>query len=251
MNAARIVELLQPFLQTNPRHKSAQALPSAASAKPLSFRASYGPEESAVLSQSQLENILHYLNLLLHWNARINLTAVRKPEAIVTRHFGESLFAARHLFPAGATNEHLIDFGSGAGFPGLPIKIWAPNIRLTLIEANQKKATFLREVVRALGMKEVDAFSGRAEEFNNQAEVVTLRAVEQFERAVPLATRLVQPGGRLALLIGEAQVEKTKSFTPGFRWDPPIEVPLSSNRALLIGESVSDRENQNRHEYAS
>jgi 16S rRNA (guanine527-N7)-methyltransferase len=248
MNAARIAELLQPFLQADPRDRSAGVLPSAPSAKPLSFRAGFSPEESAVLSQPQLENISHYIDLLLLWNARINLTAVREPEAIVIRHFGESLFAARHLFPNGAANEHLIDFGSGAGFPGLPIKIWAPNIRLTLIEANQRKATFLREVVRALTLSNAEVFSGRAEGFNSQAEVVALRAVEQFEQAVPIAARLLQPRGRLALLIGQAQVEKAKSLTPGFRWDPPIEVPLSSNRALLIGESVSDRENQNRHE---
>ncbi len=238
MNPTRIVELLQPFLQ---------APPSDSSAKPLSFRAGFSPEESAVLPQPQLENISHYIDLLLLWNARINLTAVREPEAIVTRHFGESLFAARHLFPNGAANEHLIDLGSGAGFPGLPIKIWATNIRLTLIEANQKKSTFLREAIRTLALKNVEVFTGRAEEFGGQAELVTLRAVEQFERAVPIATRLVQTRGRLALLIGEGQVEKTQSLAPSFQWSDPVKVPLSSSRTLLIGESVGEPENQSRH----
>ena len=106
------------------------------------------------LSDAQLAQLATYLDLLLRWNARINLTAVRDPEQIVTRHFGESLFAARRLYPAGRKLEpgtwKLFDLGSGAGFPGLPIKIWAPALQATLLESNQRKATFLRELVRAL-----------------------------------------------------------------------------------------------------
>src|SRR5258708_2508378 len=91
------------------------------------------------LSAAQLNNISTYIDMLLRWNARMNLTAVRDPEEIVTRHFGESLFAARHLFPAEdgrLTTDDCIDVGSGTGFPGLPIKLWAPNIHLTLVESN-------------------------------------------------------------------------------------------------------------------
>src|SRR5690348_9200897 len=145
----------------------------------------------SILSTEQLGHISTYIDLLLRWNARINLTAIRDPEDIVTRHFGESLFAARHLFPiesgvgraregvgggaasqgrvnsretTGAlaperpndqrptTNDRptIADIGAGAGFPGLPIKLWAPHISLTLIESNHKKAAFLKEVTRAL-----------------------------------------------------------------------------------------------------
>ena len=86
----------------------------------------------------------------------------------------------------------LIDLGSGAGFPGLPIKLWAPDLRITLIESNQKKSTFLREAdLRALTLMNVDVFSARAEDFPAQASVVTLRAVERFEDVLPTATRLV------------------------------------------------------------
>src|ERR1700716_112541 len=83
-----------------------------------------------------------YLDLLLKWNARTNLTAIRDPEEIVRRHFGESLFAARHIDPKTKT---LLDFGSGAGFPGLPIALYRPEIAVTLAESQNKKATFLRE----------------------------------------------------------------------------------------------------------
>src|SRR5271163_1404224 len=113
MDAARIAALLEPFVET-------------------------------ALADSQLEQISTYIDLLLRWNARINLTAIRKEEEIVTRHFGESLFLATHLFPTdpgtapeGAPSKlrlggdcRVLDIGSGAGFPGLPLKIWAPQIQL-------------------------------------------------------------------------------------------------------------------------
>ena len=219
MLLARMIDLLQPFL----------ASPT------LSL------EESAVLADTQLQQLSTYLDLLLRWNARINLTAVREPEVIVTRHFGESLFAARHLLPCAAAearpsaHPRVFDFGSGAGFPGLPIKIWAPQIELTLIESNLKKATFLREVIRALALTSAEVFSGRAENFYSQADVVTLRAVERFERSLAVAARLVAPHGRLALLIGEGQAARARKLTPTFRWQDPDPIPLSSNRVLMTG----------------
>src|SRR5205085_1932149 len=130
----------------------------------------------ATLSNEQLSTVRTYLDLLLKWNAKINLTAVRSPEEIVTRHFGESFFVASRIFPDQNSNGSLIDIGSGAGFPGLPAKIWASRISLTLIESNQRKSTFLREIVRALGLANVRVETSRAETLKIQAEVVTLRA---------------------------------------------------------------------------
>ncbi len=226
MDSARIRELLEPFLSTPANGQR--------------------PTTNDVPSSLQLQNISTYIDLLLHWNARINLTAVRHPEEIVTRHFGESLFAARHLFPRGfdldglandqrRTTNDVLDVGSGAGFPGLPVKIWMPPLRVTLIESNQKKATFLREVVRILNLADVDVFADRAEDFSAPAEIVTLRAVEHFERILPIAARLVAPEGRLVLLIGQTQVNPTRSMTPDFHWNEPVPIPLAANRMLLIG----------------
>src|ERR1700734_2469554 len=93
-----------------------------------------------------------YLGLLLRWNARTNLTAIREPEAMVTRHFGESLFAAQLISPRLKPGATLLDFGSGAGFPGLPIQLYRPDLRVTLAESQGKKASFLREAVRTLGL---------------------------------------------------------------------------------------------------
>ena len=175
-----------------------------------------------------------YIDILLRWNARINLTAVRDTQQIVTRHFGESLFAARHLLPLSA--KRLADVGSGAGFPGLPIKIWQPEVRLTLIESNHKKATFLREVARVLTFMDIDVYCGRAEDFPaGSPDIVTLRAVERFDSALPYAARLVAPGGRLGLLLGEAQASRVAAVCPEFSWQEPIPIPLSTSRVILIG----------------
>lgn len=209
----------------------------------------------AALSDSQLAQLAGYLDLLLRWNARINLTAVRDPEQIVTRHFGESLFTARHLYPSGwplATGHwQLIDIGSGPGFPGLPIKIWAPALPTTLLESNQRKATFLREVVRALQLTEVEVLSIRAEAYAGQIAnyklqitnlTVTLRAVERFHQVLPTTLELLQQSPaasrRLALLIGAAQVEPARALAGTLAWSDPLSIPQSSQRVLLIGNSA-------------
>ncbi len=208
MNDDRIAELLSLFIQQGP------------------------------LSRGQLSAVQSYLEMLLKWNSKINLTAIRNSDEIVTRHFGESLFAASRIFPNQNSTASVIDIGSGAGFPGLPIKIWAPGVSLTLIESNQRKATFLREVVRALNLPQIETVMDRAENLPIQAEVVTLRAVERFERALPIVPRLLRPNGQAALLIGSAQVEVAKAALP-LHWQEPIPIPLSRSRVLLLGRAQS------------
>lgn len=122
-----------------------------------------------------------YLDLILKWNARTNLTAIRNPEEIVRRHFGESLFAGAHLGPCAT----LLDFGSGAGFPGVPIQLLRPELQVTLGESQGKKAAFLREVCRELGLT-TEVFSARIETMppKRQFDVVAMRAVDQMESAI-------------------------------------------------------------------
>jgi len=146
------------------------------------------------------------------------------------------------------------------------MKLWAPGLYVTLIESHNKKSTFLREVVRALAIADVDVFAGRAEDLAAQFhdpsrndlsrndgsmndagreelpaptgcfDVVTLRAVEQFERVLPVAASLLQPAGRMTLLIGEEQIPPTATALPAFRWENPRAIPNSRNRVLLIGQ---------------
>ncbi|HVH85609.1 MAG TPA: 16S rRNA (guanine(527)-N(7))-methyltransferase RsmG [Terriglobales bacterium] len=185
------------------------------------------------LSQEQLRLLQDYLDLLLSWNAKINLTAIREPQEIVRRHFGESLFAGEQLRPENGAR--LSDLGSGAGFPGLPIAIRYPAIHVTLIESQQKKATFLREVVRSLGIRNVEIYGGRAENSGLTSQIVTLRAVEKFQLTLPVARSLVGGGGRLALLISSAQVKAAHRMTPEVGWQEPIAIPESRQRVLLMG----------------
>ena len=208
METARIAELLEPFLQTDDGNREA-------------------------LSQPQLQQLSDYLDLLLRWNAKTNLTAVREPEEIAARHFGESLFLARNV-SRGALRT-AIDLGSGAGFPGIPLKIYAPQLEITLEDSQNKKATFLNEVIRRLTLMDINVFSGRAEESGVKADLVTLRAVEKFEAAVPTAVSLLNPGGRLALLIGGGQVASSKNLLGGFAIST-VSVPDSRERVLLIAD---------------
>ena len=244
METARIAALLEPFLE--------QPIP-----------------------EPQLNQISIYIDLLQRWNARINLTAIRNEEEIVTRHFGESFFLARHLFPAvakpchpersegssgGATGAparppstghwplatgncppRVLDIGSGAGFPALPLKIWAPNIHLTLVESNHKKATFLREVARVLTLTNINVMAERTEvlaiSLRSKADIVTLRAVERLETILPQTVAFLNPTGTLALLITTAQVPHLTTMTT-LKWQPPIKVPNSSKRVLSIGYRI-------------
>jgi 16S rRNA (guanine527-N7)-methyltransferase len=185
------------------------------------------------LTESQLNQISTYIDIMARWADKVNLTAVRTPEEIVTRHFGEALYAARTLVAPDAAFD-VIDVGSGAGFPGMPLKLWAPRIRLTLVEANNKKATFLREVVRGLGFGGVTVVAARAETLKDKADLVTLRAVEAFDDILPVAGDLVRPGGRLALFVTVRQVGIAHRL-PDFDWQPPLPVPGSRSRVVLAG----------------
>jgi 16S rRNA (guanine527-N7)-methyltransferase len=211
------------------------------------------PEASGLFA-----SISTYIDILMRWNSRINLTAIRDPEQIVTRHFGESFFLAPNLFagtpavgcPAGQSPAHagplaLADLGSGAGFPGIPIKLWAPSISLTLIESNHKKAAFLGEITRSLRLTDVNIQNTRAETLPPAAfDVVTLRAVERFEGALPVAARLLKPQGRLALLIGFAQVAQVRSLLPDHPFSNPLPIPLSTSRVLLMSKPGSRDESK-------
>ncbi|HEV8493796.1 MAG TPA: 16S rRNA (guanine(527)-N(7))-methyltransferase RsmG [Candidatus Angelobacter sp.] len=189
------------------------------------------------LDEMRLAAISKYIDLLIKWNARINLTAIRAPEEIVQRHFGESLFAASHLL-AEKSVKTAIDLGSGAGFPGVPFALLAPEVEITLIESSQKKSTFLKESIYLLGLKNVKVFSGRAESYSLTADLVTLRAVEKFEEILPVALKLISPGGRLALLIGTSQIDLAKSLLAGVQWQEPLVIPSGHSRVLLVGTKM-------------
>ena len=173
---------------------------------PLSIAGRAGGDELEVVSVDELLAKMNiYLNLLLQWNAMTNLSAIRDPEQIVQRHFGESLFVGLALAPYLRDGSTLLDFGSGAGFPGLPIQVLFPRVRVTLGESQGKKAAFLREAVRKLKLSAA-VWSDRVEAMPAKAkfDVVTMRAVDSMPQAVPSALERVRPGGSLAEMLANA-----------------------------------------------
>ena len=127
-----------------------------------------------LLSSQQLDCFSAYLSLIIRWNARMNLTSIRTEDGILARHFVESIACARAI-PDGVRT--LLDYGSGAGFPGIPIAICRPEITVTLAESQGKKAAFLQEVVRSLQLS-ASVHHGRADAVRAEFDCVTLRAVD-------------------------------------------------------------------------
>jgi 16S rRNA (guanine527-N7)-methyltransferase len=185
---------------------------------------------------TQLKQISAYLDLLLKWNSKMNLTSVRQPEEMIARHFGESLFAAQVLSKQMENRHSLLDLGSGAGFPGLPIKIALPDLQVVLAESQHKKAMFLKEVTRSLGLSEIAVHAGRAEELKREFEVVTMRAVDGQKDLLRAASHLISSGGLLLLMLGSSGVDSTKAALPNFTWKYAEKIPPSTGRWILIGE---------------
>jgi 16S rRNA (guanine527-N7)-methyltransferase len=171
-----------------------------------------------------------YLELLLRWNQRLSLTAVREPGQIIQRHFVECAFVAERL-PLDIAD--LLDYGSGAGLPGIPIAICRPRIKVTLAEAHGKKASFLREALRVLNL-EGEVYDGRMETMpERQFDAVAMRAVEKMDLAIPLA--LGRARKYLVLLTTERSGFARGEDVPGLEWLEPIPIPNTKQIVLEIG----------------
>lgn len=169
------------------------------------FRSAF-KERRLPLEQEQAEAMALYLQLLERWNETHNLTAIRDRQAAILRHFVEPAIALPLLSGAGPI---LLDAGSGAGIPGLPLKILDADRTCMLVEANGKKAAFLREVVERVGLEDVEVLEGRFEELVGSGElappinILTARAWTGWGDLLGLAARLMVPGGRAVIFIGE------------------------------------------------
>ena len=157
------------------------------------------------------EKFSRYYALLEQWNSKLNLTAIREPEEALRRHFVECIFCAQHL-PTGI--ETLLDYGSGAGFPGIPIALCRPEILVTLAESHGRKASFLREAVRSLGI-DAEVCGGRVKDMppSRSFDAVSLRAVDKMQEAVVGAAGRVGKEGWLVLLASAGTVELPNGFT--------------------------------------
>jgi 16S rRNA (guanine527-N7)-methyltransferase len=186
----------------------------------------------AALPPAAYQKFQNYLDLLLRWNQRLNLTAIREPLEVIQRHFVESAFVAQHL-PAGITS--LLDYGSGAGLPGIPIAICCPEIEVTLAEAQGKKASFLQEVLRVLALPG-KVYGGRVETMPEQMlfDAVSMRAVEKMESAIPIAVQRTRK--YLVLLTTAKSGAASRGFTQQLEWLEPVPLPNSAQMILAIGQ---------------
>jgi 16S rRNA (guanine527-N7)-methyltransferase len=170
-----------------------------------------------------------YLELLIRWNARTNLTAVRDREGILSLHLIECMACAR-ILPADIGT--LLDFGSGAGLPGIPIALCRPEIVVTLAESQGKKAAFLREAVRTIGFV-ASVHSGRAEMISTRFDCVILRAVDKMPQAIKAATGLVAPHGWLALMTTDSDLDHLKAGI-GVGLSPFDVYPLAGSEQRIL-----------------
>jgi 16S rRNA (guanine527-N7)-methyltransferase len=186
---------------------------------------------------SQCGAIRAYIALLLRWNKKVTLTTVVEPIAILRFHFGESIFA---LPAVPLENGRLADFGSGAGFPGLALRVVLSDLSALLIEPNTKKAAFLREVARELKLTRVAVVRQRMEEFPDdlgQFDYITARALGDYPNLLSVSQSLLTRDGKVILWLGEKESEKLSS-QPAWNWRDPILIPGSNRRFLLIGTPV-------------
>ena len=186
------------------------------------------------VDSEQVFSIQQYIKILLQWNEKLNLTAIRDPLEILVRHFCESMFGAVAV-PIG--NGRLADIGSGPGFPGIPLKIMRPDLELFLVESNIKKGTFLAEVVRELGLKDARVLISRYEELGEELaplDYVCSRAVGEFGTFLEWAGSERVSAATAILWIGGRDLEEVKKAS-GWEWQEPIPVPQSLRRYLLVG----------------
>jgi len=191
-------------------------------------------EFQLAVSDQQVLQIQQYIKILLQWNEKINLTAIRDPLEILNRHFCESMYAA---VAVPMENGRLADVGSGAGFPGIPLKIIRPDLQVFLIESNIKKATFLAEVIRELGLTDASVMVSRYEELGEEVaplDFACSRALGEFSAFLEWARSDRIAAKQVILWIGArdlAEIQKVRTW----EWREPIPVPNSLRRLLLVG----------------
>lgn len=182
------------------------------------------------LSNEQISQLYEHYVLLLDWNKKISLTSVKPGPEMAIRHYCESLFFGAHL-PMLQEGSTVLDIGSGAGFPGVPLAILRPNFRLILIESVQKKAVFLREAARHLG--NVSVLAKRAEQVSEPADWIVSRAVDPHE----VLENLPRLAPRVGLMLGEDDFSEIQRLSD-IAWKAPVRLPWGDRRLCVYGEFV-------------
>lgn len=168
------------------------------------------------LSEIQLKQFYNYMNLLIEWNKKINLTAITEPNEIILKHFVDSLTISKYI----SDGTRVVDVGTGAGFPGIPLKIYRQDIEITLLDSLQKRINFLDEVIRELNLEKIETIHSRVEDFGKDKkyrekfDIATSRAVANLATLSEYLLPLVKIGGKVISMKGsliEEELENSKN----------------------------------------
>ncbi|MGI9533577.1 MAG: 16S rRNA (guanine(527)-N(7))-methyltransferase RsmG [Thermodesulfobacteriota bacterium] len=202
------------------------------------------------LDNIQIQKFINYLMLLKQWNNKVNITSITDDKDIVIKHFLDSLSVSNLL----NNDTNLLDIGSGGGFPGLPLAIVQPELNVTLLDSVQKKAVFMKEVVRNLGLNNVEVVQGRAEDKKNKIKrnsfgSVITRAVSGIKEVLDLSLPYIKNDGKVLLMRGKEEedsnsfiscMEKNGKYSLNFE-KFKLRLPFSNyKRVVLIFKKVKD-----------
>lgn len=191
------------------------------------------------LTEEQLNKLNQFYNLLIEWNEKINLTRITKKEDVYLKHFYDSLTLAKVIDLS--TKETLCDVGTGAGFPGIVLKIVYPNLKITLVDALQKRVNYLNVIIKDLQLENIQAIHTRGEDLHDKYDVVTARAVANIEKLLKYTMHLVNNTGVFVAMKGnidneltpeiENKISKKYQILKIEKFELPIE---NSQRSLIV-----------------
>lgn len=190
------------------------------------------------LSNENIKKFETYFSMLVEWNEKFNLTAILEQNDVFCKHFIDSLMSEKYV---NYDNKTLLDVGSGAGFPGIPLAINHPTLKVTLLESNGKKVTFLNEVIKTLNLTNVKVIQGRSEEIKGEYDFVTARAVKQLNILLEITSHLIKLNGLFVAYKGDAtnelkdSIKAMKKLNLEVIGDYKYQLPSSNdNRELIL-----------------
>ena len=189
-------------------------------------------------TKEQMQQLEKFYRLLIEWNQKINLTRITEKEEVYLKHFYDSLTIVKEIDLSKV--DTLCDVGTGAGFPGIVLKIFYPNLKITLIDSLLKRVNYLNKIIKELELKEIKAIHTRGEEYHETFDVVTARAVANIEKLLKYTMHLVNKNGKLIAMKGNIEEELTEEVKKKINKKYKIEkinkflLPIENSNSSLI-----------------